>query len=120
MKKIFYNGQKVFVGYHYGFFFRPPKAGKVMFKFPFRLKHHFAAPYNHNYNKKCDWYFVKFPTHFMPCLVPSTCMEDCFDQWESFQRTVEEWESDASQSKAIAVIKEWGENIYAYMHNHKI
>lgn len=77
-------GQKVWCYYHCTLFFSPPMCGTVLFKLPFKMKHHFA--YGENYkNSLCNWYFV-FMENKMIVLMPETCLSDLSEEIEKHNK----------------------------------
>jgi len=110
----FYTGQKVHCSYHFGLIFRPVKNGRVLFKFPFKLKHNFAQPWNGWYGK-CDWYYVKFKEYFFPCLIPATCMKDAFQEWDTSRRWLEESNPQPKETDAYNMLVKWNEEVHKYM-----
>lgn len=58
--------------YFLGFLlFKPTMCGRLLFKYPFRMK----APFSMRKDKKCYWYFVLMD-NYMIVLYPETCIED--------------------------------------------
>lgn len=66
----FFRGQKVWCYYHYTMLFKPPMCGEILFKLPYRKKHHFA-----NKDGKCLWYFTLMKNGLI-VLMPEVCIHD--------------------------------------------
>ena len=71
----FSTGQKVWCYYHSTAIYSPPMCGRILFKLPFKMKHHFAKPYNGYEDKTCFWYFVLMANGLIVSH-PDTCIID--------------------------------------------
>ena len=82
-ERIFKPGQLVYCIYHWGWFFRPPAPGRVLFRWPIKHRHLFA----NGFNGLCAWYFV-LTRGFIPVVIPSTCMYDLEEHIRSTEQFV--------------------------------
>lgn len=100
----FFKGQKVWCYYHFTALYSPPMCGEILFKLPFKRKHHFA--YGKEYeNSKCFWYFVLMKNGLI-ILHPETCIDDLEEAIKKHDKN-NECPKDPKQLDAWMSLNKW-------------
>lgn len=107
------SGQKVWCEYHATSFYKPPMCGQILFKLPFKRKHHFA--YGEKYeNKKCSWFFVLMDNG-MIVLHPETCIKDLKKEIDKHDRN-NKTPTDVKQLDSWLKLNKWQADRVRYLN----
>lgn len=106
------TGQSVWCYYHYSDDFTPPMCGKVLFKSPLRMKHHFSRLKD----GKCSWYFV-YMENGKTVLFPEPCLNDLKKEIDSFTHSYKP-PIDLDQIEAWSNLNKWQvDRVRYYLEN---
>ena len=104
MESKFKRGQKVWCYYHFTILFKPPMCGEILFKLPYKRKHHFAFPSDYP-DRKCYWYFVLMKNGLI-VLMPELCINDLKDKIKEHDKD-NKCPSDTKQLDSWMTLNKW-------------